>query len=429
MDVKLILKQKTIGHHCIATFEVTMPKFILAEAKTHRILSIEDSEIEFNFDCSINAARELSKNSSSSRAIPFSKMLEMVKKEPSIPIAWQKSHKGMQGNDYFTELKDIESLNRVWLNGRDCAASIAQKLNDEHGENSVTKQICNRMIEPYAMHKVLITGSEWANFFDLRCPRYSLTDGMYEFLNACGVESDDLYLEDNQSTRIFNSFNSLLEFVENLTTETDFQYFKETFSKSYSKMLLSGDNFGSAEIHIMEIAEKMYDLYYNIGSKAYVEGIYNTSNFNSERWYIPYENFVDSALVKESIQNYSKKMYIDSNLPDMFLTLKLKMFSGIAAKTSYTELGDINKTHNSEEESVKYLMQCIEVGQTCMSYKHYSPLEHCIRIMNRKEYSNNTIVEYNSNSQTRHTQYGWSRNIRGGIQLRVFLEKGWKLSV
>ncbi len=47
----------------------TFPRIILAEVNTHRMLS---------------------KNTSSSRAIPFEKMVEAVQNDPFIPIAWQR---------------------------------------------------------------------------------------------------------------------------------------------------------------------------------------------------------------------------------------------------------------------------------------------------------------------------------------------------
>lgn len=56
----------------ITTMIVTFPRFILAEFNTHRMFS---------------------RNSASSRAIPFEKMLEVVQNNPFIPIAWQKHHK------------------------------------------------------------------------------------------------------------------------------------------------------------------------------------------------------------------------------------------------------------------------------------------------------------------------------------------------
>ena len=48
---------------------VVMPRIIIAEINTHRMLS---------------------KNTSSSRAIPFHKMVKAVQENPFIPIAWQK---------------------------------------------------------------------------------------------------------------------------------------------------------------------------------------------------------------------------------------------------------------------------------------------------------------------------------------------------
>ncbi len=60
---------------------ITFPRILLSEVNTHRMLS---------------------KNTSSSRAIPFNKMVEAVQNDPFIPIAWQKDHKGMQGTKYST---------------------------------------------------------------------------------------------------------------------------------------------------------------------------------------------------------------------------------------------------------------------------------------------------------------------------------------
>ena len=48
---------------------ITFPRILLSEINTHRMLS---------------------KNTSSSRAIPFNKMVEAVQNNPFIPIAWQK---------------------------------------------------------------------------------------------------------------------------------------------------------------------------------------------------------------------------------------------------------------------------------------------------------------------------------------------------
>ena len=75
----------------------TFPRIILAEVNTHRMLS---------------------KNTSSSRAIPFSKMIEAIESNPFIPIAWQRNHSGMQGSEYLIKQEDIEKARKWWLGAR-----------------------------------------------------------------------------------------------------------------------------------------------------------------------------------------------------------------------------------------------------------------------------------------------------------------------
>ena len=127
----------------ITSFVVTMPRIVLAELNTHRALS---------------------RNSASSRAIPFVKMLEMVKKTPFIPIRWMKEHTGMQGNEFFTDPAEIAQLEKAYLEGRDNAVRTAENLSSL----GLTKQIVNRGLEAYMWHTVIITATEWENYFSLR---------------------------------------------------------------------------------------------------------------------------------------------------------------------------------------------------------------------------------------------------------------------
>lgn len=127
----------------ITSFVVTMPRIVLAELNTHRVLS---------------------RNSASSRAIPFVKMLEMVKKTPFIPIQWMKEHTGMQGNEFFTDEAEIAQLEKAYLEGRDNAVKTAESLSSL----GLTKQIVNRGLEAYMWHTVIITATEWENYFALR---------------------------------------------------------------------------------------------------------------------------------------------------------------------------------------------------------------------------------------------------------------------
>ena len=150
----------------ITTYLLTYPRFIHAELMTHRLFS---------------------RNSASSRAIPFEKMVKMVEEDPFIPIAWQKDHSGMQGTEYFTNEKfridigdefeyreDIQLATKEfkirWFEVRDNAINVARGMNNL----GLTKQLCNRLLEPFMWHTVLLTATEFSNFFKLRCPEYTI---------------------------------------------------------------------------------------------------------------------------------------------------------------------------------------------------------------------------------------------------------------
>lgn len=139
----------------ITSFLLTYPRFIHSELMTHRMFS---------------------RNSASSRAIPFEKMVKMVEEDPFIPIAWQKSHKGMQGNEYFTDSENIKGCVNEWLKARDYAVQQATVLNEDLGYGGVTKQLCNRLLEPFMWHTVLVTSGKEGlnNFYKLRCPEYTI---------------------------------------------------------------------------------------------------------------------------------------------------------------------------------------------------------------------------------------------------------------
>ena len=93
----------------LTTLLLTFPRFILAELNTHRMFS---------------------KNSASSRAIPFNRMVKMVQEDPFIPIAFQRDHKGMQGVEYHTDKETISDLSYNWNAAKTDAISFAQHLND-----------------------------------------------------------------------------------------------------------------------------------------------------------------------------------------------------------------------------------------------------------------------------------------------------------
>jgi len=90
-------------------------------------------------------------------------MVKMVQEDPFIPIKWMKDHKGMQGTEYLDKQYSFE-CEQTWLNARDEVIKKADHLSGY----GLTKQICNRLLEPFMWHTVIATASEWQNFFALR---------------------------------------------------------------------------------------------------------------------------------------------------------------------------------------------------------------------------------------------------------------------
>lgn len=127
----------------LATLEVTFPRFVLAEFNTHRVFS---------------------RNSASSRAVPTAKLIERVEREPAMPLEWGRNKAGMSASDVLTG-DEAESAAAIWLRARDDAVARAREL----VRLNVHKQELNRILEPFLWHTVIVTSTEWKNFFDLRC--------------------------------------------------------------------------------------------------------------------------------------------------------------------------------------------------------------------------------------------------------------------
>lgn len=127
----------------LTTFEVTFPRIVLAEFNTHRMFS---------------------RNSASSRAIPVEKMLQKVHNDPFLPIYWGKNQKGMQAEQELTDDEQLAAAD-LWLHARDKAIDSAQTML----ETGIHKQITNRLLEPFLWHTVIVTATEWDNFWGLRC--------------------------------------------------------------------------------------------------------------------------------------------------------------------------------------------------------------------------------------------------------------------
>lgn len=127
----------------LTTLEVTMPRIVLAEFNTHRMLS---------------------RNSASSRAIPVEKRIAAVRADPFIPDAFGRNQKGMQAEENL-DSAETEHAKDMWVSALADALGWAERL----ARNGVHKQLTNRLLEPFSWHTVIVTATEWDNFFALRC--------------------------------------------------------------------------------------------------------------------------------------------------------------------------------------------------------------------------------------------------------------------
>jgi hypothetical protein len=127
----------------LTTIEITYPRIVHSEMLRHRVYS---------------------RNTASSRAIPIKRVIEQVRTNPFIPIYWGAAQSGMQA---YTELTGWRKrgCRFVWLQLR-WVAIFAAWLMLKMG---LHKQIPNRVLEPWVWVTEIVSGTNWSNFFHLRC--------------------------------------------------------------------------------------------------------------------------------------------------------------------------------------------------------------------------------------------------------------------
>lgn len=328
----------------ITTYLLTYPRFIHAELMTHRMFS---------------------RGSASSRAVPFKRMLQMVEEDPFIPIAWQKDHPGMQGTEYITDENLIRRNISIWKNSLIETIYRTKILNSEC---EVTKQLCNRLLEPFMWHTVLVTATEYDNFFELRCPKYQYSN----------IEP------------IFKSKKDYCAYYK--TTDKGNFYTWAKFNNS------------QAEIHIQALAESMWDAKNESTPKILRAG----------EWHIPFgDRIVEDDLLPI--------LYKVNAAPGEMAFQKVKIATARCARLSYMTFdGEINYEKD------------IQLHGRLLLDKHMNPFEHCAKAMNEKEYfsfikgevhfENNvdyiTIVEENPSRKI----VGWCNNFKGFIPYRYMIE-------
>lgn len=349
INVKIVGDSLSPQGKRITSIIATYPRMIHAEVMTHRLFS---------------------RNAASSRAIPFKKMIKMVEEDPFIPIAWQKDHKGMQGTEYETDLLEIGERRLFWKDASIEACRTALAL----GTYDVTKQLCNRLLEPFLWYTALITATEWDNFFELRCPQYTYKGQTFR-------SRKDLLAA------------NLGSFPTKLTEEEWWM-----LSKS------------GAEIHIQALAEAIWDAMNESTPKQLKAG----------EWHIPFSDKIDIEELTEAtvgdINNFNDK---STSEHEWITKLKCKVAVARCARLSYMTFdGEIDYTKD------------IALHDQLLKSRHMSPFEHVARTMTDEEYNlaiKGHVDGYLADDGidyvtiTNKESIGWDANFRGFIQYRSML--------
>lgn len=141
-SAKVLADSVSPAGHRLTTLEVVFPRIVLAEFNTHRALS---------------------RNSASSRAVPVKKRIADVAASPFIPEQFGKNQSGMQASVALGE-QSAQMARLIWEAAAESAVDSASQL----AGMEVHKQLANRVLEPFSWHTVIVTATEWENYFALR---------------------------------------------------------------------------------------------------------------------------------------------------------------------------------------------------------------------------------------------------------------------
>lgn len=323
----------------IITYKLTFPRIILSEVNTYKMLE---------------------KNTSSSRAIPFEKMVEVVDKEPFVPLAFQTHHKGMQGTEYITNREEIDYLEVKWLIAKDTAVESAYQLYN----NGITKQLTNRILEPFMWVTQLCTGTResFKHLFEQRCPIYD-------------ISNDVLRLAGSDTKTSFKSKKEVIKKFPQLSKKDDLWWLQR--------------NKGQAEIHFMDLAEKMYDAL-NESTPVIM---------NDDEWHIPFSERPEF-------------------IPEMSLKDKIMLSCAMTARVSYTTIND---------DDVLTLEKAKNIYDKCVESGHFSVVSHCAKCMTDYEYD--TWIKGKCEKSEKlnilaipNEAKGFNKNLRGFVSLRQYIE-------
>lgn len=203
----------------ITTFELIYPRFIHAELMTHRVFS---------------------RNAASSRAIPTSKLVEIVRNNPVTPIFVGSNQPGMQAEK---ESEHKEIFLEKWV---ELARYVADYV-DELNKLNIHKQTINRLLEPFLPIKTLVTATDWENWFLLRDSEYAQPE-IRELARSMKEEMEKYEYKE------VNAPNWHLPYI----TEEDKAYVKENYEDHYVEVLafLSASRCARVSYSLIPVSKK-----------------------------------------------------------------------------------------------------------------------------------------------------------------------------
>lgn len=140
VSVKVIADSSAFGYR-LTTLELEYPRYIHSEFMTHRVFS---------------------RNAQSSRAIPLNVAIENIRSDIWYPI-FMKNQPGMEASVYLTG-DELRLAQYKWNQAKLAAIRHAHELKDL----DIHKQVASRILEPFSKIKVIVSATDWNNFFRLR---------------------------------------------------------------------------------------------------------------------------------------------------------------------------------------------------------------------------------------------------------------------
>ena len=174
MSVKILADSLNVatGDRKVSFLLERFPYTLIQEPATHRLLRWSGNCVTGD----LNPFGEFtSRSSASSRAIPIQKIINRILEDPFIPT-WTAHKKGMQGDFDSLDSGQIQIAQDCWRKSMYNAIEQATRLD----ETGIHKQHANDLLKPFMYIPILVSGTQWDNFFNLRCDKNTVRPEFYD---------------------------------------------------------------------------------------------------------------------------------------------------------------------------------------------------------------------------------------------------------